>query len=980
MADIQTSISIDIQQAKKALSELLQDGTKWSAAMSKKLTANVDLVFPEMSQVVRQFDKYQKAVRSAVKKIGGDAWDFQFYTKGGKEQKEFNFNEVFDRLRSSKLDQASALNYLKQLEELKKRLQAGTAISYGNFGIAETTQLDKLIEKLQKATGAYNELQRTKSKNDTISTTNAAKREARAANELEAAQRKVLNIQRQIAKERAYNSKNGGQVVASIYRQINLYHDLEVAAKKAGNAQLIAYSRNQIVALNKQFNALGGLTSAYRQQGDIFRGLTGLAARYFSIYTIANFARKVAETTGYFQQQQVALEGILGSASAAREVLGDIKAFALQSPFQTKELVQFTKQLSAFGLKKNELFPTVKSLADISAGLGVDMSRIILAYGQVKSAAVLRGQELRQFTEAGIPMVDRLAKKFTDLNGKLVTTGEVFKLISERRVPFEMVASVLNDMTNEGGQFYKMQENLTDTLYGQLQKLRDMWTLAMDRIGKGADGFIIKVVKGLQMLIEHGKELTHALLGAFIVSRIAKFKNHTEGLVRLMRILVKTTGLWGAVLTVATGVLVGVIGSLIEKHRRLKRAMDEVADGYSKDTKKMEDGLDSLSKKITSANVGTKKFADAVSTLASNYRDFVSPEFISALQGQGKEAEKAADAFMEYAEAIKEAIRQQNNYLSLVGQGDVAAEEASKNTKQLMEKGFHWGGGLDILQRGYKKSTNGGLADLRDISGVSQFLNTNKLTRDAFISMLQTIAGTALVDAANEGISLDDKEGLRKKFAKSITDTWRDFNEETALEIAENIRLAIDKKSYKEALNSYTGAKSTTYYKIDKPFQDAAKDIQNGNYTKTFGNVIDDKISKEQDTAGIWRDALKLSLENAKLSGYANSNLEKVVNDTSKSAYDISIEFENFKKGLNATELSMLNRVYKNFSENMPVRSGHSLRIANAFAEQGGLFYDWRKNENLKNIVSSYGTPTDSDFEQKRNDLQKHITYNPRQR
>ena len=46
----------------------------------------------------------------------------------------------------------------------------------------------------------------------------------------------------------------------------------------------------------------------------------------------------------------------------------------------------------------------MKRLADISAGVGVDMGRIILAYGQIKAAKFLKGTELRQLTEANIPM------------------------------------------------------------------------------------------------------------------------------------------------------------------------------------------------------------------------------------------------------------------------------------------------------------------------------------------------------------------------------------------------------------------------------------------------------------------------------------------------------------------------------------------------------------------------------------------------
>ena len=105
------------------------------------------------------------------------------------------------------------------------------------------------------------------------------------------------------------------------------------------------------------------------------------------------------------------------------------------------------------------------------------MDRLVLAYGQVKAASVL--EELR-FTEAGIPLVQLLAQKFTALNGTLVTTGDVFKLISERAVSFEMVKEIFEDMTNEGGIFYDMQRIQSKTLAGSWSNLKDAADLAFN--------------------------------------------------------------------------------------------------------------------------------------------------------------------------------------------------------------------------------------------------------------------------------------------------------------------------------------------------------------------------------------------------------------------------------------------------------------------------------------------------------------------
>lgn len=219
------------------------------------------------------------------------------------------------------------------------------------------------------------------------------------------------------------------------------------------------------------------------------RLLVRLAA-YAGVALFARMLRNIREVTAEFELQQVALGAIIQDTEKASTLFEQIKTQAVRSPFEVKELVTYTKQLAAYRVETERLFDVTMQLADISAALGVDMQRLILAYGQVKAASVLRGQELRQFTEAGIPLVQKLADKFTELRGRLVSTGEVFELISRRAVSFGMIEEIFNDMTAAGGEFYKMQEKQAETLKGRWTNLKDAVSIAYDEIGRS------KVVNG----------------------------------------------------------------------------------------------------------------------------------------------------------------------------------------------------------------------------------------------------------------------------------------------------------------------------------------------------------------------------------------------------------------------------------------------------------------------------------------------------
>lgn len=263
--------------------------------------------------------------------------------------------------------------------------------------------------------------------------------------------------------------------------------------------------------------AMKRANSTMSSQSRIAGELKNQIANVYSIYTVERFVRGLYTIGGEFQKQRIALTSILGDSMKAETIFNRIKDLAVVSPFQFKELASYTKQLSAYSIPYEELYDTTKRLADISAGVGVDMGRIILAYGQVRSAAFLRGQELRQFTEAGIPLVDELAKRFTILENKVVSAGDIFDKISRKEVSFGMVKDVLWDLTNEGGKFYNMQEALAESLAGKWSNLQDAWDVMMADIAESNSGVLSDNLELLTKLMNNWEKIVR-VLGAVVTA------------------------------------------------------------------------------------------------------------------------------------------------------------------------------------------------------------------------------------------------------------------------------------------------------------------------------------------------------------------------------------------------------------------------------------------------------------------------------
>lgn len=220
-----------------------------------------------------------------------------------------------------------------------------------------------------------------------------------------------------------------------------------------------------------------------------FDGLASKLGLLFGIDRISAYVGKVVEVTKEFERQKVALDAIIRDQDASHTIWNQTVQLALKSPFQLKELVTYTKQLAAYRIETEKLHDTTKRLADVSAGLGVDMSRLILAYGQIRAATYLRGTELRQLTEAGIPMLEELATYFTELEGRAISAGDVFEMISKRMVTFKDVEEVFKRMTDAGGVFFDMQEKQSQTLYGTISNLKDAYDIMLNEIGQSNYGF-----------------------------------------------------------------------------------------------------------------------------------------------------------------------------------------------------------------------------------------------------------------------------------------------------------------------------------------------------------------------------------------------------------------------------------------------------------------------------------------------------------
>lgn len=286
--------------------------------------------------------------------------------------------------------------------------------------------------------------------------------------------------------------------------QRNFTNDVQLEKLRQANERLEIQKRRVALAEQKHAEAMQRSASKSKELGAELQKQEGYISRlikrtvaYWSFNQVSTFLTRVRDVTAEFELQRVSLGAIIQDQQKANQLFGEIKSFALKSPLKILDLTKYTKQVAAYRIETDKLFDTTKRLADVSVGLGVDMGRLVLAYGQVKAASYLRAAEIRQFTEAGIPLLELLAEKFTELQGSAVSTEEVMDKVSRRMVSFSMVEEIFKDMTDAGGMFYNMQEKQSQTLYGMWAKMGDAAAVMYDQIGNTAT-----VNSGMKYLIQ----------------------------------------------------------------------------------------------------------------------------------------------------------------------------------------------------------------------------------------------------------------------------------------------------------------------------------------------------------------------------------------------------------------------------------------------------------------------------------------------
>ena len=393
--------------------------------------------------------------------------------------------------------------------------------------------------------------------------------------------------------------------------------------------------------------------------------------------SLTGLVRKIALVRGEFQQLEVAFTTLLQSKEKADALMAQMIDLAAKTPFDLQGVANGARQLLAYGFAAEDITDTLTRLGNVAAGLGLPLERLTYLYGTTAVQGRLYARDMLQFTSSGIPVLQEMAKIY----GK--TTEEINSMVSAGKIGFEDVRKVIENMTNEGGQFYNLMQEQSKTITGLISNLGDALDTMFNDIGKSQEGIIARVLQGTISLVENYQKVLDILIpliaayGAYKTAIIAvaaaqKIQTTIEATraffeqTKMLRRATQAQILFNKAVkanpyVLATSAIMGIVTALFTFSKEAKTTADIVSDlntatnEYASGANKisrMADEYDFLSVKINRTAEENDKLKDVVSELAS-----IIPSAVSKFDEYGNALDINIEKIREFNEERKKALQ-----------------------------------------------------------------------------------------------------------------------------------------------------------------------------------------------------------------------------------------------------------------------------------------------------------------------------------
>lgn len=431
----------------------------------------------------------------------------------------------------SQLSEGKKATVPDQFASLRQSIANVLGVQKENISLLdiEKTSSERLAKELKMLQLAYSKLSASRiAKGDGTDIANEIQRVQRALQKLQATQtrptslKSVMGLDEKTLDDIAYKmrqlaSYRSGLNVATQTKEITQVNDEYNRLKKRMDE--VMQKNQQMIASN---TALGRSWNYMKNR----------LAFYFTVGASTQFVKNLIEVRSQYEMNERALGILINSAERGTQIFNELSQMALVSPYTLIELSSAAKQLTAYDIAAKDVVNTTRRLADMAAAVGIPIERLTYALGQVKAYGYLNARDARMFANAGIPLVKNLSEYYTELEGRLVSTADIYDRIKNKQIGYEEVMSTISKMTDEGGKFFDFQAKMAETLKVQLANLTLAWNNMLNDMGEESQGVLVGGIGALKQMFLHWKDIEHILTE--VVVTLGAYKAYQLVTTRLM--------------------------------------------------------------------------------------------------------------------------------------------------------------------------------------------------------------------------------------------------------------------------------------------------------------------------------------------------------------------------------------------------------------------------------------------------------------
>lgn len=229
-------------------------------------------------------------------------------------------------------------------------------------------------------------------------------------------------------------------------------------------------------------------------------------------WSIAGFVNQMMQVRGQFQQTEMAFKTMLQSEEKAKDLMQQMIHTAAITPFGVEDVTEGAKQLLAFNVAAEDVNDTLIRLGDVAAGMGLNLSDLVMLYGTTIAKGKMDTMDLYQFLNRGIPIADEIAKVMgLDVSNAI---AEVKKQLTAGKVTSDIFKEAMQNMAAEGGKFGGLMEAQSKTIVGQISNIEDAIEQMFNELGRSQEGIINTGLDVVSALVENWQKVGQVVMVA----------------------------------------------------------------------------------------------------------------------------------------------------------------------------------------------------------------------------------------------------------------------------------------------------------------------------------------------------------------------------------------------------------------------------------------------------------------------------------